>query len=278
MHNRVLFSVIVLSISFASAKAQTQPRTIKWNNPDRPKIDNVEHKSFKSKSMDQEIGYNVFTPTDYQKGTGRFPVIYFLHGAGGNENSDAAGFSSRVNQAINEKKIPPVICVFPNGGMSGYADRGETKVMGETMIIKELIPIIDADYRTINGQEGRVIGGFSMGGGGAIRLAVKHPDLFTAAASWAGAFRNRGGDDDAIKQAEKNIDQLKGKSRFLLIVGDQDQTYIGHQPVIDAFKKLKIDYEYKVLAGVNHNLGVYHQKTGDQFVHFLGKELKKADK
>ncbi len=57
----------------------------------------------------------------------------------------------------------------------------------------ELIPLIDRTYRTRADREGRVIAGFSMGGGGAVRLALKHPDLFSAAASWAAALGSRGG-------------------------------------------------------------------------------------
>lgn len=274
-----LNATFALLVAAAVVAAQQKPRPIKWNNPDAPRSPGVEHKNFKSKSMDTEVGYCVYTPPGYADGKARFPVVYFLHGAGGNENSDAGGFSGLVARAVKDKKMPPVICVFPNGGMSGYADRPETKTMGETLIIKELIPHIDADYRTIASREGRVIAGFSMGGGGAVRLALKHPDMFSVAASWAGAFRKGGASpDDPVALAEKNIEQIKGKLRLLLVVGDKDLTYEGHKPVVDKLKDLGIAHEWIVLPGVDHNLGVYYQKTGEDFVRFLGKDLKPAEK
>ena len=69
--------------------------------------------------------------------------------------------------------------------MSGYRDGPEQKIIGETLIIKELLPLVDKSYRTIATRDGRAICGFSMGGGGSIRLALSHPDLFSAAA-WGG--------------------------------------------------------------------------------------------
>src|SRR5262249_42120585 len=143
----------------------------KWNNPDGPKIPGLEHGVFYSPAMDTDVGYNVYLPPDYGASGKRYPVIYFLHGAGGNENSDAGGFSALVQKQAEAKKIPPVICVFPNGGMSGYADNPAAKVMGETLVVRELLPLIDGKYRTRVTRDSRAVGGFSMGGGGAIRLA-----------------------------------------------------------------------------------------------------------
>ena len=218
----VVFSLLGLSSQAQQARSQT-----KWNNPDGPRVPGVEHGSFHSPSMDVEVGYNVYLPPGYAQGNRRYPVIYFLHGAGGNENSDAAGFSDLVARLATQKKAPAVICVFPNGGMSGYRDRPEQKIMGETLLIKELIPLIDRTYRTRADREGRVIAGFSMGGGGAIRLALKHPDLFSASASWAAALGSRGGDLPPQLETD-NLRRLAGRVRLLMVVGDKDMTYARH--------------------------------------------------
>jgi enterochelin esterase-like enzyme len=258
------------------APAQAAPaarREVKWNNPDGAKVSGLEHRSLASPSMGQEIGFNVWVPPAYATGRERFPVIYFLHGAGGNENSDAGGFSGLVRKAIEEKKIPPVLCVFPNGGMSGYRDQPEGKVMVETFIVKELIPYVDANWRTLARREGRALAGFSMGGGGAMRFAVKYPDLFCAAGSWAAAIGSRrpGAAEEFNAQLRQNTDRIKDQVRLLLIVGDQDMTYAGHGPVIAQLKELKLAHDYQVLAGVGHDLGRYHRDTGPQLVEFLGR-------
>ena len=249
------------------APAQTNP--VKWNSPPTSPLPGVEHGVLHSASMDQEVGYNVYLPAGYAESKRKYPVIYFLHGAGGTESSDAGGFSGLLRAEAEAGHCPPVICVFPNGGMSGYRDNPERKIMGETLIIKELMPLIDGKYRTIATREGRTVCGFSMGGGGAIRLALKHPDLFSAAASWAGALGTRGGAASAADMAKENADKIRGKVRLLFIVGDKDPTFGTHAPVLDALKELKIPYEYKELPGVDHNLGTYYSKTGAELVKFV---------
>jgi len=255
--------------SSESAPAARQTNPVKWNSPPAAPIPGVEHGVLHSPSMALDVGYNVFLPPGYADAKRKYPVVYFLHGAGGTESSDAGGFSGLTRAEMDAGHCPPVICVFPNGGMSGYRDNPERKIMGETLIIKELIPLIDGKYRTIATRDGRTICGFSMGGGGAIRLALKHPDIFSAAASWAGALGSRGTFVSPAEMAKENADKIRGKVRFLFIVGDKDPTFGTHAPIIDALKELNIAAEYQVLPGVDHNLGIYYTQTGAKLVKFV---------
>jgi enterochelin esterase-like enzyme len=280
----IAFCIGVLSLFICEAPSlpaqAQQPRQrpeVKWNNPERPAIPNVEHGVLHSPSMDRDVGFNVYLPPGYAEGKRKYAVVYFLHGAGGNENSDAGGFSGMVQKEMQAKHIPEVICVFPNGGMSGYADHLDQKVMGETLIIKEIIPYVDAHYRTLTTREGRAVCGFSMGGGGAIRLALKYPDLFCAAASWAAALGSRNGAADPSTLAKDNVKKISGRVRLLLIVGDKDLTFPSHAPLIQTFDELKIPYTYIKLPGVDHNLGIYHQQTGTQLVQFIAAFDKKPE-
>lgn len=283
MHRHVLAVLVCLFVASTTApsraRAQAPPRrddpsTWVWNVPNGPKIPGAEHRSLRAKAMDVEVGFNVWTPPGYAGSTRRYPVVYFLHGAGGNENSDAGGFSGLVSKAIEEGKMPPVLCVFPNGALSGYGDRPEQKVMMETFLTRELVPYIDANYRTVAAREGRALSGFSMGGGGAVRLALKHPDLFCAAASWAGALgMGRGGGSDPAALVRENLDRIKGRVRLLLIVGDKDMTYASHGPFVEALKELQVSHEYRVLPEVPHDLGLYYEKTGADLVAFLAQSL-----
>ena len=258
-----------VTASAAPERALGQTNPVRWNNPPAAPIPGVEHGVLHSVSMDLDVGYNVFLPPGYAEGKQQYPVVYFLHGAGGTESSDAGGFSGLVRKEMDAGHCPPVICVFPNGGMSGYRDNPERKIMGETLIVKELIPLIDGKYRTIATREGRTVCGFSMGGGGAIRLALKHPQIFSAAASWAGALGSRGTQVSPAEMAKENADKLRGKVRFLLIVGDKDPTFGTHAPLLSAFKELNIAYEYQELPGVDHNLGTYYSETGSKLVKFV---------
>jgi endo-1,4-beta-xylanase len=163
-----------------------------------------------------------------------------------------------------------VIAVFPNGGMSWYRDHPDTGINVESMIIDELVPLIDASYRTLPQRESRVIAGYSMGGGGAVHLALKHPDLFSAAASWAGAlinFRTRELPDDIT------METLTGDAplvRLLMITGyDDEATYAAHEPWTAFLTAAKYPYTLRKLRGVNHNLGLYYQRSADDLVQFL---------
>jgi endo-1,4-beta-xylanase len=280
-----LLGLLASGVSVPAAEEPPKPapptprpqREVKWNYPDGPKIPGLEHHVLKSTAMDREMGFNVWTPPGYSEGSARYPVIYFLHGAGGNENSDAGGFASMVRRAIEQKKSPPVICVFPNGGLSGYADRPDQKIMMETFLMKELLPHIDATWRTAATREGRVLCGFSMGGGGALRLAVKHPDTFSAAGSWAGAigYRRPEASAEMAEALRANAAQIKDHVRFLLVVGDKDMTFAGHAPFLAQLEEQHVAREYKVLPGVEHNLGKYHQLAGDEMVAFLTHDFAK---
>lgn len=282
----VFFTAIVVS-AFLVGTALAQPQEkaqqpqnqrpeVAWNNPDGSRPNGVEHRSYKSPSMDVDIGYNVYLPPGYAESNARYPVIYFLHGAGGNENSDVGGFCGVVARLIEQKKIAPTIVVFPNGkGRSGYRDNAESKVLAETMIIKELVPLIDKDLRTKATRDARTITGFSMGGGGAVRLALKYPDLFSAAGSWAGALGGgaRGGGQAPVELQVDNMRALNGKVRLLLIVGDEDQsTFASHKPFIEKLDQAKYPYSYKELSGVRHDLGRLISQTGDELVVFLAEK------
>lgn len=244
---------------------------IRWNIPDRPAIPNVEHQVLPSTSMGIDMGYNVYLPPGYKTDTKkRYPVVYFLHGAGGNENADAGAFSGLLTREIEAGHIRPVICVFPNGGMSGYTDHADGKVRMESFLVKELIPQIDKNYRTDARREARAVCGFSMGGGGSIRLALKYPDLFSRAAVWAASIgTGRRGGVDPSDLARQNADKLRGRTQLLIIVGNKDMTYPPHAAFLKTLDELKLPYTYRELPDVDHSLGVYYEKTGEELVRFV---------
>jgi Predicted esterase len=262
-----------------SAPAATETprprREVIWNNIPAQPHPLVSHHDFHSDAMQRTVGYTVYLPPSYATDTDRrFPVLYFLHGAGGNENADGPGFASIIDRLIRAGRIPPVVCVFPNGGMSGYRDNPETGINVETMITKELVARIDKNYRTLPRRESRVIGGFSMGGGGSLRLALTYPDLFSAAASWAGSVANR---RTGELPPELNLDLLRAQEptvRLLMIVGYEDEIALaGHLPFIDLLREARYSFTFRTLRGVPHNLGRYYELTGEDFATFLLNEV-----
>ena len=122
---------------FATRRADAQQRpSVSWVNPKLPEGGKgLEHRVMLSKALGHEVGYVVWTPPDYDaSGKTRYPVVYFLHGMGGNESADAGGFSSLLARGIREGAIEPCLCVFPNGGRSGYAGDVEKMIVDELII------------------------------------------------------------------------------------------------------------------------------------------------
>lgn len=122
---------------------------ISWVNPPQDPPRGVTHHVFSSKAMKKDVGFNIYLPPEYAGSpTRRFPVIFWLHGAGGNESQGVAQ-AALLDKAIAAGLMPQTILVIPNGGKrSEYRDWAEQGVMAETMLIQELIPRVDANYHT----------------------------------------------------------------------------------------------------------------------------------
>ncbi len=272
MKSRLPSCLIVLFVVLIALPADSQQRRreISWVNPDIPEMRGLTHKVLASKSLGHDVGYVVWTPPEFDdSGNTRYPVIYFLHGAGGSEKSDSAGFSSRVAAAIKAGKCPPAICVFPNGGMSGY--RGEV----ESMFVDELIPLIDQSYPTKAEAAGRVVCGFSMGGAGSVHLSLHYPELFCGAGSWGGSLSFRGNPEDSplLPVAKENAAKLKaGRFALLTVNGDQDRPD-GFKPLQSILKDAGLSHRIVVLEETNHNLGKYYELSGDTMLEFLTERL-----
>jgi len=145
--------------------------------------------SFNAPHSPMQITEEEWTLYEYiEKTKKKFQVVYFLHGDRKNKTKYAAGFLDGVKKAINEGILPLGICIFPNRGMSGNRNEME---MG---IIEELIPKVDKNFRTLASPKSRAMAGFSKGGGDSVNPAIKHPVLFSAAASMGDGLRNQDGE------------------------------------------------------------------------------------
>jgi len=135
-----------------------------------------------SASMKKTIKAVVILPDDYG-GAQALPVVYLLHGYSGNYADwimKAKGFEKAAD-------LYQVIIVCPDGNNSWYWDSPvDSNFRYETYVSKELVSWIDSKYKTIKNRKGRAITGLSMGGHGALFLALKHQDVFGAAGSMSG--------------------------------------------------------------------------------------------
>lgn len=132
---------------------------------------------FESETLGRSWAYSIYLPDGYEGSNLEYPVIYLLHGSGGDETSWNEGIAV-IDRLIEDGTIPPTIAVAPASGRSWWTDSIEPF---ETATVQDLIPEIDSSYRTVESREGRGIAGFSMGGYGALRYALVYPDVFGAA-------------------------------------------------------------------------------------------------
>jgi endo-1,4-beta-xylanase len=136
-----------------------------WKNPQTPA--HTQFKTFKSATLGgQEVSYLFWAPPGYDDNpSSRFPVAYFLHGGGGNYTHIPEAFLPKAAEAIQAGTLPPFIGIVVNGLPSSfYVDSMDGKTPVESILMKDLLPQVDATYRT---SGVRLIEGFSMGGRGA---------------------------------------------------------------------------------------------------------------
>jgi acetyl esterase/lipase/enterochelin esterase-like enzyme len=209
--------------------------------------------------------YRVYLPPDYQTNTSRrYPVIYFLHGRSVDSKRPlTAGYVARLDAAIRSGAMPPAIAVIPQGLTTGwYLDAEDGRHPMESVIVKNLIPFIDATYRTIPRREARAIEGHSMGGYGALHIGFKYPDLFVAVTGNSPALVENvtdamGSQEFWVREAPgtlaaANVDKLR-RQQIRIIVGDQDSLFPLGKKLNDVLTGLKVPHEFLPVAGSPHN-------------------------
>lgn len=136
-----------------------------------------------SAAMHKKIKAVVIKPASYTQGK-QFPVVYLLHGYGDNY----AGWITKAPVITTLADQLNIIIVCPDGGFSSwyYDSPVNEGYKYETYVAKELVETIDKQYNTVKSRLGRAITGLSMGGHGALYLAIKHQDVYGAAGSMSG--------------------------------------------------------------------------------------------
>lgn len=150
------------------------------------KIDSLE---IQSSVMNKAYKAIVVLPVSYNKSKAAYPVLYLLHGGFGHyrdwlEKTPDRELIQRLSDQYN------LILVLPEGEVFSYYIDSPVKKDSqfESYLIKDVIPKIDASYRTNRSNKARMISGLSMGGYGSLYISSRHPDLFCAAGSMSGAL------------------------------------------------------------------------------------------
>lgn len=158
--------------------------------PPPPLQGTVRSIAFTVPATGRTVHFTIYLPDNYSTSVQRYPVIYHLHGLGaapGDPQNASVPQSFEFARALGI--IGPVIIVLPNGySNSWWADDVDGNKPAESDLVQQVIPYVDAHYRSLPSRGARVIEGFSMGGFGAIKFFAKFPGTFVCCVSYDGAM------------------------------------------------------------------------------------------
>jgi len=184
----------------------------------------------------------VYTPHGYDDSKEKYPVLYLLHGAGGDEDAwSTMGRACQILDNLIEKGLAkPMICVMPNGNPTQYAARTlmieekpsdpNSRGMGmmgmeyPKSIVEDIVPFIEKTYRVDARPKSRAIAGLSMGGAHTITTSLLYPGFFDYICPLSMGIMNRNNDEEVLKTYETQFKALKkaGYKLYFLAIGDSD--------------------------------------------------------
>jgi S-formylglutathione hydrolase FrmB len=263
---RLLFLVLLAAVS-----ARSQER--------------ADCRAFHSALLRSSVRYCVYLPASYSAAetkTRKYPVLYLLHGLGGNEQSIALdGEWNSLQDLRRQNMVGEFLVVAPDGGGTFYINSRDGKNPYSDFFLREFVPFVEHSYRVRTERAARGITGFSMGGYGAMRMAFAHPELFGSVSAHSGALtrsppkvRGAGGSSgnlaaqllasvfgDPIDQkfwdlnspfllARKNAAELL-KMKIYFDCGTEDSYgfYRGATELHEVLDSLKIPHEFHLYPG-----------------------------
>lgn len=232
---------------------------------------NVSKVWYDSPTLQTKRRMTVYTPAGYERG-GRYPVLYLLHGAGGDEEAwTTLGRAAQIlDNLIACGKAKPMIVVMPNGNANSDAAPGEwdkgmykptfmghqaSKPVASTEeSFKDIVSYVDKNYRTIAKKQGRAICGLSMGGGHSFGISKLYPDWFNYVGLFSAAVslnvRGFDGLNDANQQIAPEVEQQlktmfqKKPALYWIAIGNTDFLYQNNKTYRDYLDKMGYKYEY----------------------------------
>jgi enterochelin esterase-like enzyme len=257
---QLFFSLLVFSICSLPANAQSTVKDapqgfdiVKENIP-HGKIDTI---SYNSKTVGTTRRALIYTPPGYSKKK-KYPVLYLLHGIGGDEKEWLNGGHPQVilDNLYAENKIEPMIVVMPNG-RAMKDDRATGNIMApdkvqafatfEKDLLNDLIPYIEKTFPVIKDRESRAIAGLSMGGGQSLNFGLGNLDRF----AWVGGFSSAP-NTKTPEQLVPNPDETKKKLKLLWIsCGASDGLITFSKRTHDYLVKNNVPHIYYIEPGVH---------------------------
>jgi enterochelin esterase family protein len=209
---------------------------------------------YDSKSLGTTRNVYVYTPPGYEQSNIRYPVLYLLHGSGLIEEAwiSAGRANVIVDNLLAAGKVKPMVLVMPYGHVARAmadeprgAGRGGAAPDGfEKDLLGDVMPLIDRTYRVLTDRDHQAIAGLSMGGGQAMSVGLRHPDLFSSIATFSGSVPYRG-----------ELDKMDGavlneKYKVLWVrCGTDDPAFNSNKAIADILEAKKVHHVFRSSPG-----------------------------
>jgi len=237
------------------------------------KVNNVPHGSvtrrwYNSPSLGINRRITIYTPAGYEKSTIKYPVLYLLHGMGGDEEAwiNLGRTSQILDNLIAQGKAKPMIVVMPNGNVSQEAAPGESNLgfykptmqLPNTMdgryeeTFKDIISFVESNYNVITSKPGRAIAGLSMGGYHSLHISRYYPNTFDYIGLFSAAILP---DTKVTSKVYDNLDatlkqqMANGYKLYWIGIGKTDFLFKYNEEFRKKLDTFKMPYEYRESEG-----------------------------
>ncbi len=264
-----LLAWVVLAGSNLPSRAQKDDSSEKYPAPpagydkkrdgiDRGKLETVE---YDSTTVGVKRKARVYTPPGYSKDQ-KYPVLYLLHGIGGDENEWPRGGTPDVilDNLYADKKLVPMIVVMPNGRASKdakardpFPKQGPAFAAFEDDLLKDLIPFVEKTYSVKSDRESRAIAGLSMGGGQSLNFGLNNLDTF----AWVGGFSSAPNTRRPAALIKDHAEAARKLKLLYVACGDQDGLFRISEGVHKMLDENKVPHVYRVIPGGGHDFRVW---------------------
>jgi enterochelin esterase-like enzyme len=244
----------------AAEKFPTPPKGFdtRRDDIDRGKLETLE---YDSTTVGANRKVRVYTPPGYTKDKS-YPVLYLLHGIGGDENEWPRGGSPDVilDNLYADKKAVPMIVVMPNGRASKeltardpIPKQAPAFAAFENELLTDLIPFVEKTYSVKTDRESRAVAGLSMGGGQALNFGLGNLDTF----AWVGGFSSAPNTKPPTNLIKDHAEAAKKLRLLYIACGDKDGLFRISQGVHAMLNEKKVPHVYRVIPDGQHDFKVW---------------------
>jgi enterochelin esterase-like enzyme len=257
------FIIVTAQAQLSGGKAEKFPAPPAGFDKKRDAIEHgkLETVEYDSKTVGTKRKARVYTPPGFSKDQ-KYPVLYLLHGIGGDENEWSRGGAPDVilDNLYADKKAVLMIVVMPNGRASKdltardpIPKQSPAFAAFEKDLLNDLIPFIEKKYPVKAEQESRAVAGLSMGGGQSLNFGLGNLDTF----AWVGGFSSAPNTKRPSDLIKDHADAIKKLKLLYVACGDRDGLFRISEGVHTMLDEKKVPHVYRVIPGGGHDFRVW---------------------